>query len=98
MENKRVLTVIETIREFCRACVGSKEEVKSCTGNKAFLGPCPLYSYRTGTVRKNMAPKYRVFQAVLKTYSQCQGGSSKAVVDCDTKDCALHDLRLGDAR
>lgn len=99
--------VFEAVGMFCKACVGSKEEVKSCTGDEAYIGECPLYEHRLRNPSKPGCPssitrnaKARtdlhatVFHAVLKNCIQCQGGSTK-VVDCDTSDCALHDLRLG---
>jgi len=39
---------LRAIREYCLECAGSAYEVKTCQGDKAADGPCPLYGFRLG--------------------------------------------------
>ena len=86
-------TPMESVHKYCRECVcGDKqfnpEEVRNCTGDKAFLGPCPMYPYRMGTKRPSVR-RMREFCIM------CCGHSAYLVVDCPTEDCQFHPYRMG---
>jgi len=85
------LTPKEAARAQCVQYLGlsqfSTKEIKNCQGDRAFLGPCPLFPYRLGG---------RVTVKALRKFClQCQGSSFLAVEECETEDCPLHRYRMG---
>ena len=85
------LTPKEATCAQCIQCLGlsqfNTKEIKNCTGDRAFIGPYPLFPYRlSGRVP---------LKALRKFCLQCQGASFLAVEECETDDCPLHRYRMG---
>lgn len=76
------------IRNYCRGCVETAADIRTCGGDKMALGPCPFHPYRLREGR----PKLRT----LRTFCiECMGGALSLVKDCHTKSCPIYPFRLG---
>ena len=87
------LTPMDSVHEQCKECVcGTKlfnpKEVLNCTGDKAFIHPCPLFKYRMGDNKSSL-------KAMRQTCLMCMGESELLVAECDTENCPLHPYRFG---
>jgi hypothetical protein len=85
------LTPSTAVRAYCTHCLGlpryNAEEIRTCQGDKAPCGPCPLFPYRMGR---------RVSVKVLRRFClQCQGGDREGVADCSTASCPVFPYRHG---
>jgi hypothetical protein len=89
-----VMTPLQSIREFCIQCVGSRHEVPSCGGDKCRNGECKddskcwFFPYRMGRGRPSV-------KLIRKICLSCMGESEKFVRECWTPDCPLHPYRMG---
>ena len=87
------LTPMGSVHEYCKECVCgtglfNPKEVLNCTGDKAFIRPCPLFKYRMGDNKSSL-------KAMRQTCLMCMGESAPLVAECDTENCPLHPYRFG---
>lgn len=79
------------VHKYCTMCVcGDRQynskEVENCTGDQAWIGPCPFYHYRMGD--KRVPPK------VFKSFCQeCYGDNEQ--INCQVEKCPCWPYRQG---
>lgn len=82
----------KALKKYCIQCLGlnifNRAEIENCQGDKAKLGPCPLYPYRLGDKR----PSVRVFRRYCL---YCTQGDKAYVDECPTMACPLRPYRYG---
>lgn len=83
-----MLSPLLTIRKYCRGCVETMQDIKTCGGKELAFGPCPFYPFRL----KRGRPRLRV----LRNFCiDCMGGSLKSINECPTKTCPVWPYRMG---
>ncbi len=96
------LTPIKAIRERCKDCSETPEEIKNCPcfENDGSIEKCPLWPYRMGRrpteEEKEKFGKYLTpIKSIRKYCLWCCCGSRKLVRECPVKDCPLWIYRMG---
>jgi len=78
------------IRKYCKECVETASNVKTCCGDNLLDGTvCPFFNFRLGTGRPSV-------KTIRKFCLECMGGSWQLVEDClSEKTCPLFAYRMG---